>query len=186
MACTAGLARTRTARCSRIRGSRLALACVAALGLLAATSSRADEAAPRRVEARSATLLAVGVVHGDRMSIHISRLADNAPVRDALLAVMLRGVAHPTVAEADGGYTLQTTDLELPGAAAVEFQITQGAAREVLKADLAPSAGSKPEEKNSARQLGWWVLNFAVCIGFLWLWSRRREAKREQDAASQD
>lgn len=164
-----------------------ALACLTGLTLLPAASPRADDApASRRVEARSGTMLAVGVVNGERMSIHVSRLSDNAPVRDAVLAVMLRGVVHPTVAEADGSYTLETKDLELPGAAAMEFQITQGPAREILKADLAPRGDSKPEEKNSARQLGWWVLNFAVCIGFLWLWSRRRQARREAEAASEE
>jgi hypothetical protein len=41
-----------------------------------------------------------------------------------------------------------------------------------------PSAAGPPEDKNTARQLGWWVLNFAVCIGFLWLVSRRRKSAK--------
>ena len=135
-----------------------------------------DQPAPR-IEARSASLLAVGIVHDDRMTIHLSRLVDNAPVRDAVLTVLLRGVAHPTTAEADGSYTLQTKDLNLPGSAAVEIQVVQGAAREELKGmlEIAGNAG-KPEDKGSARQLWWWVLNFAVCIGFLMLFARRRKA----------
>ena len=39
-----------------------------------------------RIEARSADLLAVGTVQGDRMTIHLSRILDNAPVRDAVVA----------------------------------------------------------------------------------------------------
>ncbi len=155
------------------------------LAMLGATSvmstaclAAADPAAPApRVEARSADLLAVGVVHDDRMAIHLSRLADNAPVHDAVLTVVLRGVVHPTVAEADGSYTLQTKDLTLPGAAAVLFQVADGGALEEMKGALEVSAaGAKHEDKNSARQLGWWVLNFGVCIGFLMLLSRRRKA----------
>jgi hypothetical protein len=38
--------------------------------------------------------------------------------------------------------------------------------------------GAKPDDKNGARQIWWWVLNFAVCIGFLMLFSRRRKAAR--------
>ncbi|HXP27052.1 MAG TPA: hypothetical protein VN891_14780, partial [Steroidobacteraceae bacterium] len=66
----------------------------------------ADTAAISRVEARSNDLLAVGVVHDDKMIIHVSRLADNAPVRDAAITVLLRGTVHPTIAEADGSYFL--------------------------------------------------------------------------------
>jgi hypothetical protein len=148
---------------------------LAAFGCAAAAS--ADSALPARIEARSADLLAVGLVHDDRMIIHLSRLIDNAPVRDAALTVVLRGVTHPTTAETDGSYILQTKDLTLPGAAAVEFQIAQTASQESLKGTLQITAGGdQSENKNGARQLWWWVLNFAVCIGFLWLISRRRKA----------
>ena len=145
----------------------------------AAFAAGADEPAPpARVEARSADLLAVGVARGDRMSIHLSRLIDNAPVRDAAVTVVLRGASHPATAETDGSYTLQTKDLALPGAAAVEFQINQGAAHENLKGTLEIAAASGPadDKSSTARQLWWWVLNFAVCIGFLWLFSRRRKS----------
>jgi hypothetical protein len=127
-----------------------------------------------RVEARSPDLLAVGTVQGDRMAVHLSRILDNAPVGNAGLAVMLRGTTHPAVAEADGSYSIQTPDLQLPGPASIEFLVTVGDKREELKGTLA-AAGAEPSgDKNSSRQLGWWVLNFAVCIGFLWLWSRRK------------
>jgi hypothetical protein len=135
----------------------------------------AAPAAPARVEARSADLLAVGVVRGDRMTIHLSRLLDNAPVHDASVSVVLRGVVHPAVAETDGSYTLQSVDLSIPGSVAVEFQVREPAGLQSLKGTLQIESGAEhPEDKNSARQLGWWVLNFTVCIGFLWLISRRR------------
>ena len=175
--------RTPFTACRTPRIAGRALLGAAVFAWLAAMPLRADDATPQRVEAKSATLLAVGVVHGDRMTIHLSRLSDNAPVRDAVLAVMLRGVVHPTVAQPDGSYTLQTQDLELPGAAAVEFQVVQGPARDVLEGDLAAAAAAKPEERSMARQMWWWALNFAVCIGFLMLWSRRRKAREEQEAS---
>jgi hypothetical protein len=142
-----------------------------------AAARAAGASGTARVEARSASLLAVGIVQGNLMSIHLSQLQDNAPVRDAILTVWLRGIEHPTVAEADGSYALQTKDLDVPGTASVEFRVAQGQSREVLKGALLIGAGDpKPEEKNSARQLWWWVLNFAVCIGFLMLLSRRRKS----------
>ena len=158
-----------------------ALVCAAGCALLAAMPGRAaDEPAATRVEARSENLLAVAIVRADRMSIHVTRAADNAPVRDAVLTVLLRGIAHPTVAEADGGYLLQTEDLRLPGPATLEIQVVQGAARDILKGTLSVAGGgAKPDDRNSARQLWWWVLNFAVCIGFLMLISRRRKASRQ-------
>ena len=160
-----------------------ALSAVAALAVAAlAVAASAEPPAPGlgRVEARSADLLAVGLVHGDRMTVRLSRLIDNAPVRDAALTVMLRGSPHPTVAEADGSFTLQTPDLALAGEAVVEFQVAQATARETLKGTLQIGGGAaRTEDKNSARQLWWWVLNFAVCGGFLWLYSRRRKAAKE-------
>jgi hypothetical protein len=140
----------------------------------------AEEPAATRIEARSENLLAVGIAHAGRMTIHVTQLTDNAPVRDAVLTVLLRGVVHPTVAEADGSYTLQTEDLNLPGPASLEFQVIQGPTHHDLKGTL-PAAGGvvKADDKNSARQLWWWVLNFAVCIGFLLLISRRRKASRQ-------
>jgi hypothetical protein len=157
-----------------------AFVCAAGCALLAALPGRAaDEPAATRVEARSESLLAVGIVRADRMSIRVTRVADNAPVSDAVLTVLLRGVAHPTVAEADGSYTLQTDDLSLPGPASLEFQVTQGTTRQALKGTLLVAGGTKPDEKNAARQLWWWVLNFAVCIGFLLLLSRRRKSSRQ-------
>jgi hypothetical protein len=159
---------------------RVAIRCAAGCALLAAVPGRAaDEPAATRVEARSESLLAVGIVRADRMSIHVTRVVDNAPVSDAVLTVLLRGVAHPTVAEADGSYTLQTKDLILPGPASLEFQVAQGTTRHDLKGTLLVADGTKPDDKNGARQLWWWVLNFAVCIGFLLLISRRRKASRQ-------
>ena len=153
------------------------LACLALSALTAAPVSADTPASPARVEARSQNLLAVGMVHDAKMSIHVSHLDDNAPVRDAVVTVVLRGTVHPTTAQTDGSYALETKDLALPGAAAVEFQVSQGGAMQSLKGtlDIAHAAG-EPEDKNSARQLWWWVLNFAVCFGVLWLISRRRKA----------
>jgi hypothetical protein len=110
------------------------------------------------------------------MAVHLSRILDNAPVGNAGLAVMLRGTTHPAVAEADGSYSIQTPDLQLPGPASIEFLVTVGDKREELKGTLAAAGADPPGDKNSSRQLGWWVLNFAVCIGFLWLWSRRKSS----------
>jgi len=161
------------------------LAAMIAAASWGATAGAADTAAAAsaspRVEARSADLLIVGLAHADRMTIHVSRLLDNAPVRDAQVLVVLRGAAHPTTAETDGSYTLQTKDLTLPGAATIEFQVTQAAVRQSLKGTLQiADGGGTSENKNSARQLWWWVLNFAVCFGFLWLYSRRRKTTAEE------
>ena len=159
---------------SFIRAGALVASAIAAAAFGAAPG---ESAPPARIEARSADLLAVGLVHGDRMTIHLSRVIDNAPVRDAAVTVVLRGASHPATAETDGSYTLQTKDLALPGAAAIDFEIAQAAMHESLKGTLqAAAADGKSADNNSARQFGWWVLNFAVCIGFLWLISRRRKS----------
>jgi hypothetical protein len=146
-------------------------------------TSAATSTAATRVVARSAQLLAVGTVHGERMTIHLSRLEDNAPVRDAEVALVLRGATHPAAALADGGYAVATPDLALPGAAAVRIEVTSSGTRQDLEGTLQPAAAPEPtEDKGSSRQLGWWVLNFAVCIGFLWLWQRRKRRDPDEEA----
>ncbi len=144
-----------------------------------ARAAAAEPPAIARVEARSADILAVGVVRGDVMTIHLSRVLDNAPLHAAAVSLMLRGSAHPALAEADGSYSVHTPDLALPGAAAVVFTIGQPNAEQRLYGTLQISgtAGSGPDPgSNAVRQYGWWALNFAVCIGFLILWSRRKQS----------
>jgi hypothetical protein len=148
---------------------------------IASSSARGADTAPAapRVEARSANLLAVGVVQDDKMAIHLSRLIDNAPVRDAALSVVLRGTTYSAVAQPDGSYSLEAKDLTLPGAAVVEFQVKQAAAPEILKGTLeVAGAAERSDSKSNARQLWWWVLNFTVCFGILWLISRRRKTAK--------
>jgi hypothetical protein len=154
----------------------------AALLLFAATlaapagAAAAASGSAARVEARSGDLLAVGLLHGDRLSIRLSRVLDNSPVHDAVVAVVLRGTTYPTVAEADGSYALTAKDLTLPGEAAVEFRVTEGQDHESLGGILKVASAAVPtDDHGNGRQMWWWALNFGVCIGFLWLFSRRRK-----------
>jgi len=154
-----------------------------ALLLLAAVGpgrSAEAPAATARVEARSGDLLAVGTVRGDRMSVYLSRLADNAPVRDATLNVVLRGTTLPANAEADGSYLVRSSDLEIQGSAAVVFDVATGTRHEQLTGTLAVG-GPPPETHDGSRQMLWWVLNSAVCVGFLLMWNRRRRRSEEAD-----
>lgn len=147
------------------------------LALLWLSAAMAAAPAAPRIESKSGDLRAVGVLQGERLSIHISRLDDNVPLKDAQVAVTVRGTRHAAVAEADGGYSVTAKDLALPGAAAVEFEVTAGTVHEVLKGTLEVEAGSAAEgDSGSARGTYWWVLNFGVCIAFLWLFSRRKKS----------
>jgi hypothetical protein len=167
-----------------------ALRAAALFCCIAVATSAAQAAEPpapssgARIEARSAELLAVGTVKNDRMVIHLSRIADNAPVHDASLTLVLRGTPHPAVAETDGSYSVTTPDLELPGPAAAEFQVVSGDKRQDLAGTLQIADRAAPsEDKGGARQFGWWILNFAVCIGFLMLWSRRKKRDGDEESA---
>jgi hypothetical protein len=178
----------RGAASARARLGLLAIILAAATAAEAAepdprAAAAADSAPTARVEARSAQLLAVGTVHGERMAIHLSRLEDNAPIRDAEVALVLRGATHPATALADGGYTVATPELALPGAAAVRIEVTSSGTRQDLEGTLQPTAAPEStDDKGGSRQFGWWILNFAVCIGFLWLWQRRRRHDPDEEA----
>jgi hypothetical protein len=146
--------------------------CVSAIGGIGAAA--ADPQADVRIEARSATYLLVGLVHGESMSVHLSRQLDNSPVRDARVTMLLRGREYPAIAQVDGGYALTAKELALPGSAALEFRIAQGGTQESLRATLQTPEGSvKDDDKSGIRQYAWWILNFGICIGALMLYSRR-------------
>ena len=129
-----------------------------------------------RIEVRSTNIIVVGLVQGERLGIHVSRVLDNAPLRDAVVTVAFRGASYPAVAQVDGGYTIQARELSLPGAVALEFHVVASGIDEKLSGTLeVEGAAGKPDEHGSARQYLWWMLNFAVCGAFLVLWARRRK-----------
>ncbi len=156
---------------------RAALACLVLWAAAAAAAAAADDAAPVRLEARSANYFVVAMVRGDSMSVHLSRLLDNAAVRDASIVANVRGASYPATAQADGGYAITAKELSLPGAAAIDLLVGRGGEREKLTLTLNNGqAKGRDEDRNSIRQIGWWILNFSVCIGFLMLVARRRKA----------
>jgi hypothetical protein len=132
---------------------------------------------PVRVEAKSKSFVAVGIVEADRMTIHLSRALDNAPVHDAAIQVTIRALSLTAIAQTDGSYQVRSAELQATGPAVVAFLVTRGAETEKLVGTLeAPAAAKKITDSGQARQMLWWALNFAVCIGFLMLYSRRRKA----------
>ena len=141
---------------------------------LSASYSAAD---PVRVEAKSKSFVAVGVVQADRMTIHLSRALDNAPVHDAAIQVTIRALVLTAIAQTDGSYEVRSAELTATGPAVVAFLVTRGGETEKLVGTLeAPAVAKKITDSGQARQMLWWALNFAVCIGFLMLYSRRRKA----------
>lgn len=154
---------------------RLLLACWCLFGsALGSLGAAADPQPVARIEARSTTYLLVGLVHGETLSVHLSRLLDNSPVPDAQVSMLLRGREYPATAQVDGGYTVTAKELALPGSAVIEFRIAQSAVQETVRATLqTPEGSSKDDDKSLIRQYAWWILNFGICIGALMLYSRR-------------
>jgi hypothetical protein len=93
--------------------------------------------------------------------------------------VTLRGAAHVARAESDGSFTFESHDLAVPGAAAVDIQVARGGTQESLKGTLTVGGTGAKDESGGGRQMWWWVLNFAACIGFLYLLSRRRKSAKD-------
>jgi hypothetical protein len=159
-----------------VRSGLLALVVGVILAVCAGSTAHAA-AEPVRVEAKSKSYVAVGLVEADRMTIHLSRALDNAPVHDAAIQVTIRALSMTAVAQADGSYEVKSAELKATGPAVVAFLVTRGGETEKLVGTLeAPVVAKKVTESGQARQMLWWVLNFAVCIGFLMLYSRRRKA----------
>jgi len=163
----------------RSAGLAAAAMLTAMLGFAANAGFAADAAtaAAPRVEARSKSFLAVGVIQRGHMRIHLSRLLDNAPVHDASIVVAMRALKLDAIAQTDGSYSVSSPELAAPGPAVVAFTVTHAGTTEMMSGNLEmPAVGKKLEDNGQARQLLWWVLNFGVCIGFLVLYSRRSKA----------
>ncbi len=157
-------------------GRRLAFVLGALCALLSFGAARAaGGAAPARIVARSPDYRLVGLLRGETMSLRVSRTLDDAPVTNATVVAEFRGRSYPATSTVDGGYAFSAPDLGVPGAAAFAFRIAVAGRVETLRGTLQPSARKADSGHGRVRQLGWWVLNFSVCIGFLWLLARRRK-----------
>ena len=141
---------------------------------LATVASASTPPAPARVVAASADYRLVGLLRGDTLSLRVSRVLDGAPVSDVAVSVELRGRSYPATATVDGGYSISTPQLAIPGPTAFAFEIRAGNATQTLRGVLTGPAKTRPNQ-GRVRQLAWWILNFTVCIGFLALLSRRRK-----------
>ncbi len=164
-----------------LRAAGGALVCLGVLLVCGAVRVRAAEPAPSepvRIELHSADYLLVGLVHGDRMTLRITRALDNAPVHDAQVTAHLRGTAHPATSQVDGSYAFSSEDLALPGPAAIEFEVKQAKNDERLRGTLTlAEAAGNAKDTNGIRQYAWWVLNFSVCIAAYVLFMRKRKAE---------
>ena len=165
----------RRARRAVVRGSRRLWATLWLCALsLATIASAAVAPAPARVVAQSPTYRLVGLLRGDTLRLRVSRALDGTPVTNAAVTVEFRGRSYPATATVDGGYSIRTPQLTAPGPTAFAFEIRAGNETQVLRGVLTGFA--KPRSGHGrVRQLGWWILNFSVCIGFLALLSRRRK-----------
>ena len=172
----------RTAAEPRRRGLRGWVRIAALLGAalwicppsLATVAAASTPAAPARVVAKSADYRLVGLLRGDTLSLRVSRALDGTPVTDAAVSVEFRGRSYPATATVDGGYAIRTPQLAVPGPTAFAFEIRVGSVTRTLRGVMT----GFPKTRSShgrVRQLGWWILNFSVCIGFLALLSRRRK-----------
>lgn len=154
------------------------LAFGAARAPAAESAAVAASGAPTRIELHSTDYLLVGLVQGDTMTLRVTRALDNAPVHDAQITAFLRGTEHPATSQVDGSYTFTSPDLDLPGAAAIEFQVKQADKDERLRGTLTtPLAAGNAQDTNGIRQYAWWVLNFSVCIAAYVLFMRRRKTE---------
>ncbi|MDE2304683.1 MAG: hypothetical protein KGL34_03930 [Gammaproteobacteria bacterium] len=160
------------------RRRRLAAAALLAsvLPRLMAFAAGSPSPPEARIEARSATYRLVGVLNGEVLDLHLSRRLDNAPVADAVVGATFRGRTMSAIASVDGGYRLDSPELALPGPTAIAFEVTVAGRSERLDGIMRrPQAASGAENNGGVRQFGWWVLNFSVGFGFLWLIARRRK-----------
>lgn len=130
--------------------------------------------APARVVAKSASYRLVGLLRGDTLNLRVSRALDGTPVTDAAVTVEFRGRSYPATATVDGGYAVRTPQLAVSGPTEFAFEIRAGRSTQTLRGVLTGFRKTRSSH-GRVRQLGWWILNFSVCIGFLALLSRRRK-----------
>ena len=151
-------------------------------GAVAPTSS----AAPQRFSAASDAFELVGVVSGRHLTVYLDRFGNNAPVKDARLAVEIGDatVTLKQVAEGEFEGTL-AAGLE-PGVLAVKATVVAGGAASALTGDfIVPEA----EHAHDAPHRDWqpYAAGTAAALvllaGLLWL-KRRAGAARNAGSAA--
>lgn len=145
-----------------------------------------SSAAPQRFSAASDAFELVGVVSGMHLTVYLDRFENNAPVKDAQLAIEIGDakVALKQVAEGEFEGTL-AAGLE-PGVLAVKASVVAGSEASTLTGDLiAPEA----EHAHDAPHRDWqpYAAGTAAALvllaGLLWLKRRAGAARNARSAA---
>jgi hypothetical protein len=158
------------------RGTRLPALLIPILAI-AAMACKAAAPVTRRVEARSANYFLVGVQRDDAISVRISQISDNSPVRDAALAVTVAGLTDTATLGPDGSYTSKSPRFKTPGVVTVAFRVKRGAVSETLGGDFSAAAAAAspadPPRDGARRQMHWWILNIGIGLIAAWMLSRK-------------
>ncbi len=110
-----------------------------------------------RVTAQSETYELVGVAQGQRLTIYLDRFADNVPVTDAGLQVMIGDETVPAERNADGTYGITSPRLAASGTLELTFAITAKDGDDLLIGTLQLPERPAPVASNAPSSAVQWL-----------------------------
>lgn len=144
----------------------------------------APAATSGRLALRAGEMELVAAAAGHDLTIWLDQWADNAPVTNARVNVMVNGRAVEARA-IDGAYTLDAPTLDEPGAHRLSFAISRGDEDRTVAGTLQVAAAPAAETGGGApwRTLLLVLLGFGVAVAAFVLWRARRRGPAVATAA---
>lgn len=135
-----------------------------------------------RFAATSATFELVGVLNGHDLTLWLDRAADNSPVTDVTLSLMVGGVKVEVEQHAPGELEAELAEAPEEGELAIVAQVVAGQQREQLTADLDIHLDEHAEASTSSAfwaSYGAWGAGGLVLLALLgWATRRARSTPR--------
>lgn len=169
----------------RLRWPRsICLAACTAIAAMAWTPSAlaAEQASSARIAASSANFELEGVAHSGRATLLLSNRSDHLPAAGVSLALVVGQVVRPAQRRDDGSFVLEDSSLDAAAVGPIVFQVTRGAATEMLRGRLDATAAGSAEPADLRHRAGWiwWVLNVGVIVVGYTMYTIRANRKAAQ------
>ena len=159
------------------------LATLTAVLLVGEARSAAPTPAPTPIPVAHSALLTLDATPTDQgLALHIKHAGNQIPIDGRDVTVSVDGKNVPVTAEPEGTFLLASKDLD-DGDGPRQFDITvaHDGIREILTGKITlPKTGSSLDLLSSHKQMAWWILNIAIVLVAVTMFSRR-SAKPAKD-----
>ena len=121
------------------------------------------------------------------LALHIKHAGNQIPIDGRDVTVSVDGKNVPVTAEPEGTFLLSSKDLDDGDAPRqIDVTVAHDGIREILTGKITlPKTGGAADLLSSHKQMAWWILNIAIVLVAVTMFSRRG-SKPSKDAGEDD